>query len=591
MVALSRSEVAAYFAVRLPDLPQRGEEWRAPCPIHQGKDRNFAVNADTGQSICHSQCGRGWDVLSFEQESTGVDFPAAKAEVFRIIGRAEENGSRRQVLRNPLKLAAAVRSTLEREGWQFASEGYFHGDLRQVRFEHTTKIQQGKTRPEKTFVWEHCVDGAWYSGTGGRTIPIYLNRPALENDQVESIVAVEGWAKADALGALGIPAASHKEINSENAAQFASMPRVYIWPDKDAAGAKMGARAAELLGKHNRNVILINPPAELPEGGDVIDAIALGWDANRILGLMKAAKSTRGIERIEDLPPVGESSEPIIYIREPEIAQGSVNGLTGDSGSGKSTLATAFVRDAIEKGVPCLILDRETPKPLAIDRKNRLGLADGPLLRWWGGWVGDVPGPSSQIVLDWVSACAVKPLIVVDSAIAFIEGNENDAAVMRGFMHSARRLADLGAAVIVIHHDGKADSARDFRGSSDFKAAVDQAFHVSNLSQDGKLDRLTLRCFKSRYGFTGSIIYHYADGFFVRDRRADAPAINSADQLTALLRQNPGIGTRQFEDEAAKQSIGRQRARDFLSNGVLSGVIRREDAGRNRFRHYLTEGS
>ena len=159
-------------------------------------------------------------------------------------------------------------------------------------------------------------------------------------------------------------------------------------------------------------------------------------------------------------------------------------------------------------------------------------MQDGPRLRWWGGWCGEVPGPGSLQVRRWVESCDPKPLVVVDSLIAFLGADENDSATMRKFMNGVRWLADRGATVEVIHHDGKSETARDFRGSSDFKAAVDQAFHVSNLGSDSRLDRLTVRCFKSRYGFTGSLIYHYADGRMVRDERTDAPARAVADELT-----------------------------------------------------------
>lgn len=296
-----------------------------------------------------------------------------------------------------------------------------------------------------------------------------------------------------------------------------------------------------------------------------------------------------GIASIDALPSVCAAQEAIQFVREPELPEGCVIALTGDSGSGKSTLATAWVRDAISGGRPCLILDRESPRSVAVERMERLGLSDGPLLRWWGGWLGEVPGPASAVVLRWVESCNPKPLIVIDSLIAFLEGDENDATQMRRFMHTLRQLADRGATVIVIHHDGKSETSRDYRGSSDIKASVDQAFHVSNLGEDGKLDRITLRCFKSRIGFSGLISYRYAGGKFLRDERQDAPARTVADQLSDLLRQNPGIRTKEFEDAAVRKGVGRNKARDFLADSVLSGAIRREVAGRNQFRHYLPE--
>ena len=150
-------------------------------------------------------------------------------------------------------------------------------------------------------------------------------------------------------------------------------------------------------------------------------------------------------------------------------------------------------------------------------------------------------------------------------------------------MNKARRLADLGATVAVIHHSGKADSSTDFRGSSDFKASVDVAFHVTNLSSDGKLlDRVTLRCFKSRYGFTGSIVYHYDGGRFVRDGRTDAPQRTASDQLTSILRRHPDLAGDAFEKLAADCGISRNRARTFLLDGVDAGLIKFRPDGRAR---------
>lgn len=45
MIDFNPSEVARYFQVRLPELQLQGGEGRIPCPIHKGKNKNFAVNA------------------------------------------------------------------------------------------------------------------------------------------------------------------------------------------------------------------------------------------------------------------------------------------------------------------------------------------------------------------------------------------------------------------------------------------------------------------------------------------------------------------------------------------------------------------
>jgi len=66
---------------------------------------------------------------------------------------------------------------------------------------------------------------------------------------------------------------------------------------------------------------------------------------------------------------------------------------------------------------------------------DRLRLADCPDLRVWGGWPYEAPQPGSPAVLEWVNACEVKPLIIVDSLSAFFSGDQNDATEMRAFMH------------------------------------------------------------------------------------------------------------------------------------------------------------
>ena len=93
-ITFSAGEVSAYYAARVPHLKQRrAAQWRGPCPIHHGKDDNFAVDSATGRWFCHSACGRGGDVLELEEALNGGDFATRKAEVFRLVGRTEPHYS------------------------------------------------------------------------------------------------------------------------------------------------------------------------------------------------------------------------------------------------------------------------------------------------------------------------------------------------------------------------------------------------------------------------------------------------------------------------------------------------------------------
>ncbi|MEO5923812.1 MAG: AAA family ATPase [Bryobacteraceae bacterium] len=293
---------------------------------------------------------------------------------------------------------------------------------------------------------------------------------------------------------------------------------------------------------------------------------------------------------IEALPAVGATQEAVSYIIDPELPLGALVGFTGNSGCGKSTVVTAMIRVANAAGIPALVLDRENPRAVVYDRMNRLGLIDGPLVRWAGGWLEEVPGPDSSIVREWVRRCEPKPLVVVDSLVAFMGGDENSATEMRAFMNHLRRLADMGATVALIHHDGKSESSVDYRGSSDFKAALDQAFHVTNNGADGRLDRLRLRPFKSRYGLARDVLYLYADGRMVKDDRAEAPVITLAEQMASTLRSNPGATQRTLDKLILKAGINRARARQWLNDGVLSGLVRREKGAKKSFHYYLKMG-
>src|ERR1019366_10444020 len=118
----------------------------------------------------------------------------------------------------------------------------------------------------------------------------------------------------------------------------------------------------------------------------------------------------------------------------------------------------------------------------------------------------------------------------------------------------------------------KSDGGREFRGSTVFKDSTDVGYCVTNLNPDpSRLSTLRLRAFKARFAVAPEVVFRYVDGEFQTDSRA--PAQTALQALRGLLLMNPGIGSREFQDSAKQKGLGRNKARDFIKNGIAEQTI------------------
>jgi hypothetical protein len=187
----------------------------------------------------------------------------------------------------------------------------------------------------------------------------------------------------------------------------------------------------------------------------------------------------------------------------------------------------------------------------------------------WGGWNDwPPPGPDSSMVIDF--AKQGDRLIVYDSLVEFHSGSEQSATETRAFMRYLRRLANLGAAVLLLHHTGKSESSRVYRGSSDIKAAVDMAYLLERTSvDDGKLGNLTLSCFKGRLapGPKLSMGFSLGEGF----RMCDPPVMNGAKSPVDIVREiliaAPRSNQTQVVEAARALGLAKHQVEDCLKNG------------------------
>jgi hypothetical protein len=107
---------------------------------------------------------------------------------------------------------------------------------------------------------------------------------------------------------------------------------------------------------------------------------------------------------------------------------------------------------------------------------------------------------------------------------------------------------------------------------------------------------LHLRNFKARFSVKSELVFRYRDGGFEGGDpkyRNDSEAIKTIpEQLTELLRQNPGISTRDFGDLGSRHRLGRDRAQKFLAAGQKNRTIHiKKGSGMKRLHFLVVDGS
>jgi putative DNA primase/helicase len=279
---LTPSEIAAYYAVRMPRLNQRGREWRGPCPIHDGKDDNFSVNAENGTWYCHSVCGRGGSAFDLEMALTNADFRTAAQEVRRIVGRPD---SRLDESEPPMKwgllgwqhqyLRERIAKVESEKGWkQNAIYPYFEAD---GKFSYV-KVRFIDKQNDKTFrQYALSSNGGWISRKQAGKVPILYHLDKL--GAADEVFIVNGEKAADRGAAdLGIvttcaPDGEGKWWGEYTKPLVGKVVRIIV--DHDDKGEKHGQIVAKAIAAHVREVKIIHLPG-LPPKGDLWDWIEAG---------------------------------------------------------------------------------------------------------------------------------------------------------------------------------------------------------------------------------------------------------------------------------------------------------------------------
>ena len=319
-------------------------------------------------------------------------------------------------------------------------------------------------------------------------------------------------------------------------------------------------------------------------------------DAMRILRAVPDGTAAKpSIFRIEDIPSVWDCDARVTWLIDRLIPERAVTLLCGDSGVGKSTFALALA-GAVAHGKPflgrtteqrhVLYVDRENPLPVVRERLERLGIPRTPALMAWGLWNKPIPdGPTALSVLQFASV--YRPLIVFDSLVGFHPGSEQDASETRRHMQAYIALAATEATVIVLHHTGKADTAKQYRGSSDIKAAVDLAYVLESLSEsDAGIRSLRLKTFKNRVTLPETLRVEYQDGRF---SLSDQRVATNREIVERIIGDHPGASKGEIESLASAAGVTQKRTRELLDAGVRVGWLIPDSGPRGRLSYRLAE--
>jgi hypothetical protein len=154
-------------------------------------------------------------------------------------------------------------------------------------------------------------------------------------------------------------------------------------------------------------------------------------------------------------------------------------------------------------------------------------------------------------------------------------------------MRQFRNLANLGATVVILHHTGKSENSKEYRGSSDIEAAVDMAFILAAVGNKTQLDRLTLTPFKTRLMpvATRELRYVKRQGFEV-SAILEKPGDDGPDPLEVvkkIVAANPGINQTQIVERAKGLGISKHKTEAALKQDVF----RVERGERNGLRYWL----
>ncbi len=226
---------------------------------------------------------------------------------------------------------------------------------------------------------------------------------------------------------------------------------------------------------------------------------------------------------------------------------------------------------------PVLIVDQENPSSLLKDRIEKMGIDEDLLIYYVLHQGIRLDSGLFDSLLRVIEK--YKPIFVVlDSLIRFHSGDENSARDMSLVMSKLRQIADMGPAVMTIHHAVKnsgrgRNKASLSRGSGDIAGAIDVEYGMTK-----KDKTIEIQSFKTRVEPLGPITLELVSTDSYLDLRipgttSSQTSLNAKDALKNFIDENSKPPNKtQFMKIVKKSSIFNDMSDNEARNIIEEGI-------------------
>lgn len=191
----------------------------------------------------------------------------------------------------------------------------------------------------------------------------------------------------------------------------------------------------------------------------------------------------------------------------------------------------------------------------------------------------------------------VEPrLVVIDPLVDYFSpGDENNAQDMQGFVSYLKEFIELGATVVVNHHQTKA--TKDLRGSGALRGSADMVFKMTpkwkratDDDPDPPLESVVLSTQKVKDGARPDVLRFELQEFQVPTKKGTSVALRlkkglslaekapTQTVLITILEQNLGEMPREdLRSEFARRGQSAESFRGTVAKAIKAGRVREED--------------